>query len=362
MEKLKVSFVGFGWAAKNIWLPRMMAHNGYDLISAYDANSKAVSEVLADYPALQLAANLEQICSSKPDLVIITTPNITHLEVATFFLQRNISVFIEKPVCIGMEQYKVLEQVASTSRAKMLISQAAKLRGDVELVRKFIDDGCLGNIYAMELSWLRFGGIPNPGSWFTDVTLAGGGVGYDLGWHVLDVGMSYISYPDIDDACAMKFYNHNVACSVHQKTAWRRDEGLEVVSQVDVEDQMIGLLKTKNNVAIDFRVAWLANVASDKTTIIVHGDKASVHLTTTFGFSPNRVLQPCCTLCRPGDHQSIAYDVEPIGIEYDRQVALISELMNNQVHSNAAVLHEVYSVAVALDGLYASSSNDCVGR
>ena len=40
-------------------------------------------------------------------------------------------------------------------------------RGDVQALKKIIDDGVLGPIYYAKAGWLRREGIPGLGSWFT---------------------------------------------------------------------------------------------------------------------------------------------------------------------------------------------------
>ena len=54
------------------------------------------------------------------------------------------------------------------------------------MLKKFIEEGKLGDIYYAKGSYIRRRGIPGLGGWFTTKSLSGGGCMLDIGVHVLD--------------------------------------------------------------------------------------------------------------------------------------------------------------------------------
>lgn len=355
MERVfKVSFVGLGWATKNIWLPRFAQHPGFAIHSVYDSD-KTIAESLNDsIDDLIVATNLQEMVATKPDLVVIAVPNAKHLEVASYVLKNNISVFIEKPVCLNVEEYRKLSQVALESSGKLLVSKAARLRSDIKRLYAEIASGKVGCIYALDLAWLRKSGIPRPGSWFTTKSSAGGGAGYDLGWHILDVGVNCLQNSfDICDALGV--IKPIALSDIDNKASWRKDALNDKQSVVDVEAQMIGFVKTSTNVAINFNAAWCSNVPCDVTIINVHGTMATLKLTTTFGFSSDRIKTPSLVMQTSAGITDLNLISDKIGNEYCNQVALLYEqLLLNDSNISKNCLHEIYPIVAILDKLYAS--------
>jgi predicted dehydrogenase len=72
-----------------------------------------------------------------------------------------------------------------------------RARGDVEVLKRYVDAGALGRIYHAKASWMRRSGIPTLGSWFTSREMAGGGPLIDLGVHVLDLALYLLGEPEV---------------------------------------------------------------------------------------------------------------------------------------------------------------------
>ena len=68
-------------------------------------------------------------------------------------------------------------------------------RQDVQLVKREVERGALGEIYHARAFWMRRSGIPGLGTWFTSKEMAGGGPLIDLGVHVLDMALWVLGNP-----------------------------------------------------------------------------------------------------------------------------------------------------------------------
>ena len=66
----------------------------------------------------------------------------------------------------------------------------------------------LGRIRNVDLSWIRARGVPQARGWFTNRSQAGGGVLFDLGWHLLDVLDAVVGRLTFDQVAAVTTDDH----------------------------------------------------------------------------------------------------------------------------------------------------------
>lgn len=64
------------------------------------------------YEIPQVVEAYEDLIYSDVDAVYIATPNVMHFEMAKYFLERQIPVFLEKPMCVHVEEAKQLYELA----------------------------------------------------------------------------------------------------------------------------------------------------------------------------------------------------------------------------------------------------------
>jgi len=81
----------------------------FNLVGFHEKNKERLNEISSKYEIKNY--NLETI-SNKVDCVVISTPTIHHYEIAKFFLEKNIHVFIEKPITSTLDEASELVQLA----------------------------------------------------------------------------------------------------------------------------------------------------------------------------------------------------------------------------------------------------------
>lgn len=129
------------------------------------------------------------------DLISICTPNALHAPIAIAALGRGCHVLSEKP--LARTSAEATAMVAAAQQANRVLHTVFnhRARGDVAVLKRYIDEGGLGRIYHAKASWMRRIGIPSLGSWFTNKELAGGGPLIDLGVHMLDLALYFLGEP-----------------------------------------------------------------------------------------------------------------------------------------------------------------------
>ncbi|NUR27281.1 MAG: Gfo/Idh/MocA family oxidoreductase, partial [Catenulispora sp.] len=95
---LRTAVVGLGWAGRAIWLPRLLRHPRYQVVAAVEPHPGVREAAAAEFPGVPVVSSVDEL--SAVDLAIVAVPNHLHATVACGLLERGLSVFVEKPVCL----------------------------------------------------------------------------------------------------------------------------------------------------------------------------------------------------------------------------------------------------------------------
>lgn len=340
--------VGFGWSGEKIWLPRLLAHPGYDVVGAVETDPARRAEFTAVTGLPAVGDHREVI--GDVDLAVVAVPNHLHAPVAASLLRGGIPTFVEKPVCLSPAEADLLADAERASGVPLLAGSPFRYRSDVLALAKLVPE--LGRLRAAEVSWVRARGVPRAHGWFTHRERAGGGVLLDLGWHLLDV-LEDVAVPVGFPQLAASTSDDHVR-EARWSASWREDEP-EPGGVADVEDTVRALLVTEDGCAVGLLASWASHEAShDVTTISVAGSAGTATLRCTFGFSPNREPKSVITLVRTGTAKDVEVVTEPVGAEYDRQLThLVSQLATPSAHERAidrsrriiTTIDEIYEAA-----------------
>lgn len=318
----RTALVGFGWSGEKIWLPRLLANPGYDVVAAVDPDParRAAFTAATGLPAF---ADPGELDADTTGLAVVAVPNHLHAPVAASLLRRGITTFVEKPVCLTVREADLLADAERHGGAPLLAGSPFRCRADVTALTKLVPE--LGRIREVELSWIRARGVPHARGWFTSRERAGGGVLLDLGWHLLDVLEDITGSVRFDQLAASASDDH--VREAWWSAAWREDEP-DPDGVADVEDTVRAFMVTGDGCSVGLLASWASHEAAhDVTTIRVAGSAGTATLRCTFGFSPHREPRSSITHVRMGTTTDVEVDTEPIGAEYDRQLAdLLSEL------------------------------------
>ena len=139
------------------------------------------------------------------DAVSIGVPNNLHAPVAIAALERGLHVLCEKPLArTGTEAAAIVQAAIKANRVLQVVFNHRE-RDDVHTLKRYINEGQLGEIYYAKAYWMRRQGIPGAGSWFVNKEIAGGGPLIDLGSHVLDMALYLLDEPSVVTASASTY-------------------------------------------------------------------------------------------------------------------------------------------------------------
>ncbi|MEU7865567.1 Gfo/Idh/MocA family oxidoreductase [Dactylosporangium sp. NPDC049140] len=313
---MRIAVIGLGWVATAVWLPRLLARADCTVVAGVEPDPEAAARAARLLGSVPVYGGHEDLPADGIDAALVLTPNGTHARIAAWCLRHGLAVLLEKPACTDLAELDVLAEAARAGAGTLMLSAAARHRRDVTALRSLVAAGELGEPRVADLSWIRARGIPR-GSWFRHAGSAGGGVLFDLGWHLIDVVLDLWGSGAVRDAAA--FASTDFLHDPGRLAAWHADAAGPADVPGDVEDRITGLVTTERY-ALALAFAWSSHEAVDRTVIELHGTEATAELRTTFGFSPNRLPGSSLRLKRGGTVTEIDVGRHATGEEYDRQL------------------------------------------
>jgi oxidoreductase len=352
---LRIAILGAGWVSRTVWRPLLEANPAFEVAAVVDTDHAAARKVAAEGREVPAVSRVPELADLKLDAAVIAFPNHLHVPAACELLGRGVPVFIEKPVCRTLAEARALA-AATLEGAAVHAWSAARHRGDIRALAGLLPR--LGEVRVLGLNWTRASGVPQRDGWFVDRELAGGGSLLDLGWHLLDVGLDLLGWPQVTGA--LGHVSFDWMGRAEATSDWRTRDAGEVgpgtVRPALVEDTARGFLLTDTGVAVSLESRWASHHALDSTTITVEGTEGVAVLRCTFGFSPHRAEHSSLTLLRHGEESVTALPEEPVGVEYERQVDELAARLTRAGSSGSAAagdsMAEITSLASIVDRLY----------
>ena len=187
------------------------------------------------------------------DCAVICTPNFTHYSIAQQIAARCKIVFVEKPGVKTASEWNNL--VYSNKFTRFMMVKNNQYRSNFATFKNLAD-----NAAVIDLRWVNYDRVPNPGTWFTNKELAFGGVSRDLMPHLL----SYITalYPNVmnDYYVTEKIFKQRWQLSDVTNTDYGRVDPNGVY---DVDDYAKLTFKI-NNITIQLIADWRSQSINDQ--------------------------------------------------------------------------------------------------
>jgi predicted dehydrogenase len=187
-EPFRVVLVGYGLAGSVFHAPLIAATPGLVLDTVVTTDAERRQRALAAYPEVRLASALEEVWARAHalDLLVVASPNRTHVPVATQALAAGLAVVVDKPMAATAAEARRLAALANERGLLLSAFQNRRWDGDLLTVRGLVERGELGRVHRFESRFERW----RPqlrGGWrdSSDPADAGGAL-YDLGSHLVD--------------------------------------------------------------------------------------------------------------------------------------------------------------------------------
>jgi predicted dehydrogenase len=203
------------------------------------------------------------IASDQVDAVIIGVPNAFHADLAVQALEAGKHVLIEKPMGISGDAARQIVSAQKKSGKTVMVSHQMRWEWLPLQVKKQIDAGELGQIYAAKTGWFRRKGIPGWGTWFTRMDQAGGGPLIDIGVHMLDLTLHLMGSPtpvSVSGSTYAEFGPKRKGIGTWGTPNWD--------GKYDVEDLAMAIIKLDNGSTLTLDVTWAVHMDTDNQPFV----------------------------------------------------------------------------------------------
>lgn len=188
-EPIRVGLIGFGLAGRTLHAPLIAASGQLRLASIVTRDPGRQERARAEHPDASVIANLEDLWSSAAelDLIVIATPNRSHVPLATRALENGLAVVIDKPMAPTSAQGRRLIEEAEARGLVLTVFQNRRWDGDFLTFRKLLAENALGPVVRFESRFERWRPSVSQDAWRErgDAEEAGGLL-FDLGAHLID--------------------------------------------------------------------------------------------------------------------------------------------------------------------------------
>src|SRR5260370_29350024 len=96
--RVRVALIGCGKVAADLHLPILAGHEGIELVAMVDRDAKRCAELAQGYRVPRVTEDAADLRPGEIDAAIIATPPFHHASCAVQLMQRDIHVFVEKPM------------------------------------------------------------------------------------------------------------------------------------------------------------------------------------------------------------------------------------------------------------------------
>lgn len=185
---LRVGLLGYGLAGRVFHAPLITATPGLALAAVVTRDPERRAQLHAAHPeavALDAAEQLWERASSL-DLVVVATPNRSHIPLARAALEAGLPVVVDKPFAPSAAAGRELAAYARACGRAVTVFQNRRWDGDFLTVRKLVAGDALGAVRRFESRFERWSPVPRQGWRELADPEEAGGLLFDLGAHVID--------------------------------------------------------------------------------------------------------------------------------------------------------------------------------
>jgi predicted dehydrogenase len=272
---VRVGVIGLGWGGEK----HLESYNvlpNVQIVALAGLEEDKLATLGKTYNVPHLYRYHEELLADEDlDAVSICVPNYLHAPIAIAALNRGLHVLCEKPLArSGAEAEEIVNAAIKAGRVLDVVFNHRR-RGDIAILKRYIDEGKLGNIYYAKVYWMRRRGIPGVGTWFGNKEMAGGGPLIDLGVHILDMALYLLGEPEVV----------TVSASTYNELG-KRGRGVNVRSgkygtgyAYDVEDLATAFMRLSNGATLTLETSWATHSSfGDDYGLILYGTEGGAEI------------------------------------------------------------------------------------
>lgn len=273
MKKLKVGVIGAG-SLSEAHLEGYKNNPNVELIAVCDLMEERAATKAEKYDIPNVYTKYQDLLNDPElDAVSVVTWNNTHKDISIAALEAGKHVLCEKPLCLNHDQALEIKTAADKTDKKFMIGYVRRHASSIKILKEFIDNGSLGEIYYAKASNLRR--LGNPGGWFSDKSRSGGGPLIDIGVHVIDLLWYLMGRPKVKTISANTYNKLGNRSNIKSLSFYK---AADYSPENDVEDLANALIRFENGASLMIDVSFTLHTKNDQSSAVVYGDKGGAEI------------------------------------------------------------------------------------
>ncbi|HEX8722621.1 MAG TPA: Gfo/Idh/MocA family oxidoreductase [Pyrinomonadaceae bacterium] len=185
---MRVGLIGFGLAGAVFHAPLIAATPGLRLAAVVTSDPARSLEARQSYPGVRVFDTPERLWERPGDLdlVVVASPNRTHVPLALAALRAGLPVVLDKPFAPTAAEGRQVIDEAMRRGLLLTVFHNRRWDGDFLTLRLLLERGDLGRVRRFESRFERWRPEPKPGWRQSGDPEDAGGLLYDLGSHLID--------------------------------------------------------------------------------------------------------------------------------------------------------------------------------
>jgi predicted dehydrogenase len=195
---IRVGLIGFGLGGEVFHAPLVDANPDMRLETIVTSDPGRQARARDAYPSSRIVPNVEGLWerAADHDLVIVCTPNLHHVPLASSGLRSGLHVVVDKPLAATAADGRALAALAAERGLVLAVFQNRRWDGDFLTVRKLLEQDALGSVVRFESRFERWRPDPEGRAWRERGALEeAGGMLFDLGSHLVDQALLLFGAP-----------------------------------------------------------------------------------------------------------------------------------------------------------------------
>jgi len=275
MQTLGVGIIGFGF------MGRTHAYGHVNLPLFYDpvpcrtrlvgvaTSHRETAEAARRALGFELATTDWRDMLERPDIHIIhiCTPNVFHKEQVLAALAAGKHVYCDKPLCMNRQEAQEIEAALPASGVTQQMVLHNRFFPATMRAKALVEEGFLGDVLSLRAVYLHSGSADPeaPLKWKLDPDIAGGGVLFDLGSHILDLVQHLVG--------PLRVLNCTTHIAYPERPA-AGDPGRSV--RVTAEDAVFLTVQTANGAPGHIEASKIATGAVDELRFEINGSRGAL--------------------------------------------------------------------------------------
>ena len=195
MKTVNTGIAGYGNGGRLFNATIIDSVEGFRITRIMTTDENKIAAAREDFPEAAVVSSFTDIIRDPEiDLVVITTPNHFHLDLAKKALKAGKHVVVEKPFTVTTEEADELIELATKKSLVLSVNHNRRWDSDFLTVKKVVEGKKLGEIVDYEAHFDRFRNEVSNG-WKEDKENPGSGILYDLGSHLIDQALTLFGPP-----------------------------------------------------------------------------------------------------------------------------------------------------------------------